>query len=62
MKLWWCADCQAQVGLGKHGRCEKCESEAVNLLPGHEELKRFESASNIVSDLASASSQLEFGK
>jgi hypothetical protein len=60
MKLWWCVDCQANVGLGKHGRCEKCESEAVDLLPDNDELKgelkRSASAETIDSDLASACS------
>ena len=48
MKLWWCVECQAKVGLGKHGRCEKCESEAVDLLPDNGELKRSASAETIV--------------
>jgi hypothetical protein len=33
MKHWWCAECQVEVGLGKHGRCDICDSEAVDLLP-----------------------------
>ena len=33
MKHWWCAECQSEVGLGKHGRCATCDSEAVDLLP-----------------------------
>ncbi len=60
MKLWWCANCQAKVGLGKHGRCEECESEAVDLMPDHMpekgELNRSASAETIDSDLASACS------
>jgi hypothetical protein len=32
MKHWWCMECKAKVGLDKHGRCEICESEAVDLL------------------------------
>jgi hypothetical protein len=56
MKLWWCVECQANVGLGKHGRCEECESEAVDLLPDNDELKRSASADINVSDLASACS------
>jgi hypothetical protein len=32
MKHWWCMECQAEVGLDKHGRCGICESEAVDLL------------------------------
>ena len=54
MKLWWCVECQAKVALGKHGRCEKCESEAVDLLPDNGELKHLASAETTVSDLASA--------
>jgi hypothetical protein len=38
MKLWWCMECQAKVGLGKHGRCEVCESEAVDLAPEDNEI------------------------
>jgi hypothetical protein len=38
MKHWWCMECQQKVGLGKHGRCEFCESEAVDLLPKDGEL------------------------
>jgi hypothetical protein len=60
MKLWWCANCQAKVRLGKHGRCEECESEAVDLLPDSlqetGELKHSESEETIVSNLASACS------
>jgi len=33
MKHWWCMECEAEVGLGKHGRCAVCDSEAVELLP-----------------------------
>ncbi len=54
MKLWWCANCQAKVGLGKHGRCEECESEAVDLLLDEGELKHSASAEPSVSDLVSA--------
>jgi Zn finger protein HypA/HybF involved in hydrogenase expression len=32
MRHWWCMGCQAEVKLDKHGRCETCESEAVDLL------------------------------
>jgi len=60
MKLWWCADCQAKVRLGKHGRCEECQSEAVDLLPDNlpetGELSRSASEETIDSNLASACS------
>ena len=46
MKLWWCMECQAKVGLGKHGRCEVCESEAVDLLPEDGELNHPVSAAH----------------
>jgi hypothetical protein len=29
---WWCMDCRSSVELDKHGRCESCESEAVDPL------------------------------
>jgi hypothetical protein len=38
MKLWWCMECQAKVGLNKQGRCEICDSEGVDLLFTAEEL------------------------
>ncbi len=44
MKHWWCVECQANVGLGKHGRCAICDSEAVDLLPTDSELNRSVSA------------------
>jgi hypothetical protein len=44
MKHWWCVECQANVGLGKHGRCAICDSEAVDLLPTDNELNRSGSA------------------
>ena len=59
MKLWWCVECQAKVGLGKHGRCETCGSEAVDLLPEENELTgsaSMQSSDSDVSDLASACS------
>jgi rRNA maturation endonuclease Nob1 len=38
MKHWWCMGCQAEVKLSKHGRCEVCESEAVDSIPTRDEL------------------------
>jgi hypothetical protein len=38
MKLWWCMECQAKVGLNKQGRCEICDSEGVDLLFAESEL------------------------
>jgi len=28
-RWWWCMECQAEVELDKHGRCDTCVSEAV---------------------------------
>jgi len=56
MKLWWCVECQKNVGLGKHGKCETCGSEAVDLLPDDSELNRSASAASNVSESASARS------
>jgi hypothetical protein len=56
MKLWWCVECQAKVGLGKHGKCEMCESEAVDLLSENCELNRSPSVTHMDSDSASACS------
>jgi len=54
MKHWWCAECQAEVGLNKHGRCAICESEAVDLLYPDDELNRPVSATPTGSDPDSA--------
>ena len=32
MKIWWCMECDGEVKLGKHGQCEICGSEAVDLI------------------------------
>jgi hypothetical protein len=56
MKLWWCVECQANVELGKHGRCGTCGSEAVDLLPEDCELSHSGSAVAVVSDSALACS------
>ena len=31
MRVWWCMECEGLVKLDRHGRCETCESEAVDL-------------------------------
>jgi hypothetical protein len=54
MKHWWCVECQEKVRLGKHGRCEICESEAVDLLPTDGELSRQVSTTDKDSDPALA--------
>lgn len=38
MKRWWCMGCQAEVKLSKHGRCEMCDSEAVDSFKVNEDL------------------------
>lgn len=40
MRRWWCMECQVTVGLNKHGRCEKCDSEAVDPMRTKAELRR----------------------
>jgi rRNA maturation endonuclease Nob1 len=40
MKHWWCMGCEAEVRLGKHGQCEVCGSEAVDLATATEEVSR----------------------
>jgi hypothetical protein len=32
MERWWCLDCRAVAELNRHGRCECCGSEAVDVL------------------------------
>ncbi len=54
MKLWWCVECQKKVGLGKHGQCEVCESEAVDLASGEGELNHSASVGHKHSDPARA--------
>lgn len=53
MKHWWCAGCEAEVGLDKHGRCGICGSEAVDLVVPEDELSRPVSATPTDSDAAS---------
>jgi hypothetical protein len=38
MRRWFCMDCRTKVGLDKHGRCEHCDSEAVDLVETPSEL------------------------
>lgn len=52
MKLWWCMECQKTVGLGKHGACEVCGSEAVDLLPTDGDLTSSVSETGTESDAA----------
>ena len=52
MKHWWCAECQAKVNLGKHGRCEVCESEAVDRISQDTEVNRSVSMERSDSDSA----------
>lgn len=37
---WWCLDCRAPVGLSSSGRCEACDSDAVDVMaPGDQSLE-----------------------
>jgi len=54
MKHWWCAGCEEEVGLDRHGRCGNCGSEAVDLVPDQSELNRPVSAAATNSDPDSA--------
>ena len=54
MNYWWCAECQANVKLGKHGRCEVCESEAVDRLSNDHELTQPVSVAETDADRALA--------
>jgi len=40
MKHWWCMGCETEVMLGKHGQCETCGSEAVDLVGSDEKVSR----------------------
>jgi hypothetical protein len=40
MKYWWCAECEAEVGLDRHGRCGSCGSEAVDMMSSEGDLNR----------------------
>jgi hypothetical protein len=52
MKLWWCVECQAKVGLGRHGQCEVCESQAVDLISSDGELSHSAAKGHKQSDAA----------
>jgi len=54
MKLWYCVECQSKVGLGRHGQCENCESEAVNLISSEVELNHAVSKGHKHSDVLQA--------
>ena len=55
MKRWWCMNCDREVRLGKHGQCEDCGSEAVDMLPAEAELSHSFSAVDGVSETAPTS-------
>ena len=40
MKHWWCAECDAEVGLDRHGRCGICGSEAVDQIFAEDQANR----------------------
>ena len=52
MKRWWCMGCQAQVALNKHGRCEVCESEAVDRIEPNEALSGSVSTTTVETETA----------
>jgi hypothetical protein len=54
MKHWWCAGCEEEVGLDRHGRCGNCGSEAVDMVTVQDELNRPVSATAKDSDLVQA--------
>jgi Zn finger protein HypA/HybF involved in hydrogenase expression len=48
MKSWWCMECEGLVKLDRHGRCENCDSEAVDLAQPLGDLTTDVSTTNIV--------------
>jgi hypothetical protein len=50
---WFCADCRIPTGLNVFGRCEHCDSDAVD------SMERRNLAHNIVKDLAAGSESFE---
>jgi hypothetical protein len=54
MKLWYCMECQTTVGLGRHGQCELCESEAVDMISSNDELNHSVSEGHKHLDVAQA--------
>jgi hypothetical protein len=32
MELWWCIDCRVRVELNRQGRCQLCDSDAVDTM------------------------------
>ncbi|HEV2340920.1 MAG TPA: hypothetical protein VGS15_03875 [Candidatus Acidoferrales bacterium] len=31
-RKWWCADCRVPINLDRHGRCDSCGSDAVDMM------------------------------
>jgi hypothetical protein len=54
MKRWWCMNCDREVRLGKHGQCEDCGSEAVDMLSVDGELNALHSMADEDSEAAQA--------
>lgn len=54
MKRWWCMNCDMEVRLGKHGQCEVCGSEAVDMMPAESELNDSFSTADKDSETVSA--------
>lgn len=54
MRHWWCMNCDAEVKLGKHGRCECCGSEAVHSVPVNSEANRVDAKLQRSTDQAPA--------
>jgi len=47
---WWCVDCRMPVALNIYGRCERCDSDAVDSMERFGLRKKEESAPVLVSE------------
>ena len=55
MELWWCLDCRVRVELNQQGRCQLCDSEAVDTM---ERTGMHKSASSILTPVAESAERL----
>ena len=55
MERWWCLDCRVSVDLNRQGRCQLCDSDAVDSM---ERTGMYKTASSIFTPMAECSESL----
>ena len=55
MELWWCLDCRTRVELNRHGRCQCCDSDAVDTM---ERTAMYTTASAVLTPVAECAETL----